>query len=67
MANTNMRRKLGLKSNDKTGKVRALVTSEKGDKLRGHFTFDIDPVTRKIKLLKIEFLPYTLTTLKNRS
>lgn len=56
MANTNMRHKLDLHSKDNTSKVRALVTFEKGDKLRGQFTFDIDSVTKKIRELKIEFL-----------
>ncbi|MEM3159575.1 MAG: nuclear transport factor 2 family protein [Nitrososphaera sp.] len=56
MANSDMRRKLEVKSSDKTGKTRALVTFEKGDKLKGQFTFDIDPVTKKIRALKIEFL-----------
>lgn len=56
MANTNMRRKLEIKSNPKTGKTRALVTFEKGDRLKGHFTFDIDPATKRIRDLKIEFL-----------
>lgn len=63
LANTNMRRKLELKSNYKTGRVRALVTSEKGDRLRSHFIFDIDPMT---KALKIEFLSYSLTALNKR-
>lgn len=56
MANANMRRKLEIKSNEKTGKTRALVTFEKGDRLKGQFTFDIDPVTKKVRALKIEFL-----------
>lgn len=56
MANSDMRRKLEIKSNEKTGKTRALVTFEKGDKLRGQFAFDIDPATKKIRALKIEFL-----------
>ncbi len=56
MANSNMRRKLDMKTNEKAGKVRALVTFEKGDRLKGQFMFDIDPATKKIKALKIEFL-----------
>jgi len=56
MANANMRRKLELKANDKAGKVRALVTFEKGDKLKGQFTFEIDAATKKIRALNIEFL-----------
>lgn len=56
MANANMRRKLDIKANEKTGKTRALVTFEKGDKLKGQFTYDIDPETKKIRSLKIEFL-----------
>lgn len=57
MANSDMRRKLEIKANERTGKTRALVTFEKGEKLKGQFTFDIDPATKKIKALKIEFLP----------
>lgn len=57
MANSDMRRKLEIKANDKTGKTRALVTFEKGDKLKGQFTFEVDPATKKIMALKIEFLP----------
>ncbi len=56
MANANMRRKLDIKTNEKTGKARALVTFEKGDRLKGQFTFDVDPATKKIRALKIEFL-----------
>ena len=56
MANSDMRHKLEIKANDKNGKTRALVTFEKGDKLKGQFTFDIDPETKKITALKIEFL-----------
>ncbi|HEX6067307.1 MAG TPA: nuclear transport factor 2 family protein [Nitrososphaera sp.] len=56
MANSDMRRKLEIKANAKNGKTRALVTFEKGDKLKGQFTFDIDPETKKITALKIEFL-----------
>lgn len=56
MANANMRRKLDIKTNEKTSKARALVTFEKGDRLKGQFTFDIDPATKKIRVLKIEFL-----------
>jgi ketosteroid isomerase-like protein len=56
MANANMRRKLEIKTSEKAGKVRALVMFEKGDRLRGKFTFGIDPKTKKIKTLKIEFL-----------
>jgi ketosteroid isomerase-like protein len=55
MANAKMRRKLDVKANDKTGKVQSLVTFEKGDRLTGQFTFDIDPETKKIRSLEIEF------------
>jgi ketosteroid isomerase-like protein len=55
MANANMRRKLDLKTNEKTGRTRVLVMFEKGDRLTGQFTFDIDPATKKIRALKIEF------------
>jgi ketosteroid isomerase-like protein len=56
MANANMRRKLEIKTNDKAGKARAIVTFEKGGRLTGQFTFDLDPETKKISVLKIEFL-----------
>jgi ketosteroid isomerase-like protein len=56
MANANMRRKLDVKTNDKTGKVQALVMFEKGDRLTGQFMFDIDPETKKIRTLEIGFL-----------
>lgn len=56
MANSDMRRKLEIKANDRTGKARVLVKFEKGDSLTGQFIFDINPETKKIRALRIEFL-----------
>lgn len=62
MANSNMRRKIKIleaEHGDKGGRIAALVTFELGDKLKGRFTFDLEPdadKSWKIKTLHIQFV-----------
>ena len=61
MANSNLRRRINIEKNPKNpNKITALITFEKGDRMKGRFIFeftnDNDPrATRKIKSLIIEF------------
>ena len=61
MANHNLERKIKIEKPSKPNKVTALVTFEKGDKVRSKFTFEFQDDdqangTIKIKSLHIEFL-----------
>ena len=59
MANSSLQRTIKFEKPTKPNKIIALITFEKGDKVRGKFTFElIDDSSRgkKIKSLNIEFL-----------
>lgn len=57
MASSNMRRKIEIeKFNGDANRVSALVTFEKGDKMKARFTFQLNPAGKKIKALDIQFL-----------
>jgi hypothetical protein len=60
MANSNLQRKIKIEKSSKPNKITALVTFEKGDKVKSKFTFefqDDDQASgKKIKSLHIEFL-----------
>ena len=63
MANSSLKRTIKIeKPSNSTGegneasRVIALITFEKGDTLRGRFTFEFSTETKKIKSLLIEFL-----------
>lgn len=61
MANSTLRREISIEKNDKNpDMITALVTFEKGDILKGRFTFEFTPDNhqpggKKIKSLRIEF------------
>jgi hypothetical protein len=59
MANSNLQRTIKIEKPSKPNKITALVTFEKGDKVKGKFTFefeDDETSRKKIKSLHIEFL-----------
>jgi hypothetical protein len=58
MANSNLKRIIEIEKPSKPGKVIALVTFEKGDKVKGRFTFEFEDgaAGKKIKSLHIQFL-----------
>jgi hypothetical protein len=59
MANANFRRTINIDKSTKPNKLTAMVTFEKGDRVRGRFTFEFSDGTegrKRIKLLKIEFM-----------
>ena len=63
MANSELRRTVKIektkKPNDNNNEITALVTFEKGEKVKGRFTFEFeedDFWEKKIKSLRIEFL-----------
>ncbi|HKZ61309.1 MAG TPA: hypothetical protein VJZ68_02680 [Nitrososphaera sp.] len=59
MANSNLQRTIKIEKPAKPNKITALVTFEKGDKVKSKFTFEFenDPAGgKKIKSLRIEFL-----------
>jgi ketosteroid isomerase-like protein len=59
MANSSLKRtiRMEMPTNDNVNhnRVVALITFEKGDKVRGRFTFEFNTETKKIKSLRIEF------------
>jgi hypothetical protein len=59
MANSNLQRTIKLEKPTRPNKITALITFEKGDKVKSKFTFEFedDPAgAKKIKSLNIEFL-----------
>ena len=63
MANNSLKRTIKIeKPSNSSGdandasRVVALITFEKGDKIRGRFTFEFDTERKKIRVLHIEFL-----------
>lgn len=60
MANSSLQRTIKFeKPSGKADKITAFVTFEKGDKVKGRFTFEFEngaAGTKKIKSLRIEFL-----------
>lgn len=59
MANTSLQRAIKIEKPTKPNKVTALITFEKGDKVKGKFTFEFEDApagVKKIKTLHIEFL-----------
>ena len=59
MANSNLRRTIKIEKTNKPNTIIALVTFEKGDKVKGKLTFefgDDEDNRKKIKSLHIEFL-----------
>jgi hypothetical protein len=58
MANTDLLREIEIEkpTNGHKNQLSALVTFEKGGKVNGRFTFELDPESRKIKKLKIQFV-----------
>jgi hypothetical protein len=59
MANTSLQRTIKFEKPPKPNKITALITFEKGDRVKGRFTFEFedDPASgKKIKSLNIEFL-----------
>ena len=58
MANTDLRREIEIEkpADGHKNQLSALVTFEKGGKVRGRFAFELDPESRKIRKLKIQFL-----------
>ncbi|MEW6604723.1 MAG: nuclear transport factor 2 family protein [Thermoproteota archaeon] len=59
MANSNFQRTIKFEKSTKPNKIAALVTFERGDKVKGRFTFEFEDEPaggKKIKLLHIEFL-----------
>ena len=58
MANTDLRRKIKVEkpTDGHKNQLSALVTFEKGGEVNGRFTFELDPESRKIKKLKIQFV-----------
>jgi hypothetical protein len=57
MANTDLRREIKMEevANSKD-KLSALVTFEKGGKVKGRFAFELDPASKKIRKLNIQFV-----------
>jgi hypothetical protein len=59
MANSNLQRAIRIEKPSKSNEITALITFEKGDKVKSKFTFEFedDEVSgKKIKSLHIEFL-----------
>ncbi len=58
MANASLQRTIKFEKPAKPNKITALVTFEKGDRVKGRFTFEFDDQAgeKKIKSLNIEFL-----------
>lgn len=62
MANSNLKRTIEIEKKPSKAnvvnpnKVVALITFERGDRIRGRFSFEFVPETKKIKSLDIEFL-----------
>jgi hypothetical protein len=58
MANADLRREIKIEkpADGHKNQLSALVTFEKGGKVRGRFAFELDPESRKIRKLKIQFL-----------
>lgn len=59
LANSNFRRTIKIERPNKPNQITALITFEKGDKVKGKFTFEFEdnPADgKKIKSLNIEFL-----------
>jgi hypothetical protein len=58
MANSTLQRRIKIEKSSKPDKLVALVTFEKGDKVKGRFTFEFDGQAgeKKIRSLNIEFL-----------
>jgi hypothetical protein len=59
MANTSLQRTIKFEKSAKPNKITALVTFEKGDKVKGKFTFEFEDEPaggKKIRSLNIEFL-----------
>jgi hypothetical protein len=59
MANSNLQRTIKFEKSNRSNKIVALVTFERGDKVKGRFTFEFEDEPagiKKIKSLKIEFL-----------
>jgi hypothetical protein len=59
MANTNFHRTIKIEKPTKPNKLTALVTFEKGDRVKGKFAFEFEDDSageKKIKSLRIEFL-----------
>jgi hypothetical protein len=58
MANTDLKREIEIEkpADGHKNQLSALVTFEKGGKVRGRFAFELDPESRKIRKLKIQFL-----------
>lgn len=55
MASSDMRRKIRLEERqDGQNVVSALVTFEKGDRMRGRFVFELDPEGKKIRRLVVQ-------------
>jgi hypothetical protein len=59
MASSSLRRTVEFENANKPNIIRALITFEKGDRVKTRFTFqfeDYEIIGKKIKLLRIEFL-----------
>ena len=59
MANNNLRRTVKFETLNKPNSIKALITFEKGEKVKSMFTFefeDDETLGKKIKSLRIEFL-----------
>jgi hypothetical protein len=59
MANSDLQRTVKIENTDKSNSVKALITFEKGDKVKSMFTFEFEGDAssgKKIKSLRIEFL-----------
>jgi ketosteroid isomerase-like protein len=59
MANANFRRNISIDKSTKPNRLTAMVTFEKGDRVKGRFTFEFSDGTegrKTIKSLKIEFM-----------
>jgi hypothetical protein len=58
MANSSLQRTIKIEKSSKPDKLVAMVTFEKGDKVKGKFTFEFEGQEgkKKIKSLNIEFL-----------
>jgi hypothetical protein len=59
MANSNLQRTVKIENTNKPNSIKALTTFEKGDKVKGMFTFEFEGDAssgKKIKSLRIEFL-----------
>jgi hypothetical protein len=59
MANSNLQRTVKIENTNKPNSIKALITFEKGDKVKSMFTFEFEGDAssgKKIKSLRIEFL-----------